>query len=264
MRKYFVLLIIFIGLSLAYAHEFWLLPGKFRYKPGDVMVLNFMVGENFEGEFWDLNRHKVEKLRLYNRLATVDLTGKEKKGMGKNLEYTLGNVGTQMVTLESNNAYIELEPEKFSAYLQEDGLDYILDERERLGEALRPSRELYRRYAKLLVQVGDRTDDSYKKPAGLKLEIIPGQNPYDLKAGDYMDCKVYYDGKPEQHALVKVWSHIGNRVFLQNIYTENDGSIRFPISSGGAWMVSTVKMVRAQSNEAEWQSMWSSLVFGIE
>ncbi len=264
MNKYFVLLLIFIGMGLANAHEFWLLPKKFKYKTGDVMVLDFMVGENFEGEFWDLDRHKVEKITLYNRLATIDLTGKEKKEMGSNLEYTFNNVGTQMVALESNNAYIELNPEKFNAYLKEDGLEYILEERKKLGEEFQTSRELYRRYAKLLVQVGDRTDDSYKKMAGLKLEIMPDQNPYNLKPGDYLNCKVYYEGKPEQHALVKVWNHIGNRVFLQNIYTENDGSIRFPISSGGAWMVSTVKMVRAQSDKAEWQSMWSSLVFGIE
>lgn len=228
------------------------------------MVLDFMVGENFEGEFWDLGRHKVEKIVLHNRVATVDLTGKEKRGMGGNLEHTFNNVGTQMVTLESNNAYIELEPEKFDSYLKEDGLDYILEERRKLGEENKTSRELYRRYAKLLVQVGDRTDDTYKKSAGLRLEVVPLQNPYDLKPGDYLDCKVYYEGKPAPHTLVKVWSHVGNRVFLQHIYTENDGGIRFPLSSGGAWMVSTVKMVRAQSDKAEWQSMWSSLVFGIQ
>lgn len=264
MKKYFMLLLICIGFELVNAHEFWLLPKKFKYKAGEVMALNFMVGENFEGESWDLGRHKVEKTTLYNRVARVDLTGKEKKGTDGNLEYQLNNVGTHLVTLESNNAYIELEPEKFNDYLKEDGLDYILEERKKLGEESRVSRELYRRYAKLLVQVGNRTDDTYKKAAGLRLEIIPSQNPYELKPGDYLECKVYYEGKPAQHALVKVWSHIGNRIFLQNIYTENDGSIRFPVSSGGAWMVSTVKMIRAQSDKAEWQSLWSSLVFGIE
>lgn len=169
-----------------------------------------------------------------------------------------------MITMESNNAYIELEPEKFNEYLKEDGLDYISEERQKLGEQNKNSRELYRRYAKLLVQVTDRTDDTYKKETGMRLEIVPLQNPYELKTGDHLDCKVLYERKPAAHALVKVWTHIGNRIFLQNIYTEDDGTIRFPVSNKGAWMVSSVKMLRSTSDKAEWQSLWSSLVFEIE
>lgn len=264
MKKIGAIVFIFLFIGLVQAHEFWLLPVKFKYDTGETMSLDFMVGENFEGEYWDLNRHKVERLTMYNRISKTDLTGKEKAGNGKNLEYTFNNVGTHMITLESNDAFIELDPEKFDAYLEEDGLDYIKEQRQQLGEQNKTSRELYRRYAKLLVQVGDRTDDTYKKETGMRIEIVPLQNPYDLKTGDYMDCKVLFQRKPEPHALVKVWSHIGNRIFLQNIYTENDGTIRFPVSNKGAWMVSSVKMIRSASDKAEWQSLWTSLVFEIE
>jgi len=263
MKHIFSMGLIFLLLGIAQAHEFWLLPKKFTYKPGEKMTVDFMVGENFEGEFWDLNRHKVEKMTIYNRLSALDMLPKIAKSAGNNLEYTFNNVGTHLVALESDNAYIELDPEKFDGYLTEDGLDYIKEERVKRGEQNIPSRELYSRYAKLLVQVGDKTDDTYKKSAGLKLEIIPSQNPYDLKSGDYMECKVLYRGNPEPNTLVKVWSHVGNRIFLQNIYTESDGAIRFPISSSGPWMVSSVKMIRSTSSRAEWESMWASLVFEI-
>jgi uncharacterized GH25 family protein len=88
-------------------------------------------------------------------------------------------------------------------------------------------------------------------------------NPYSLKSGDYLECRVFWEGKPSPHALVKVWSHIGNRTFLQNIYTEDDGTIKFPISTTGSWMVSAVKMVRSKT-EGAYESSWTSLVFGIE
>lgn len=258
-----ILLVVFF-LGMASAHEFWLLPRKFKYAVGEKIILDFMVGEGFEGEYWDLSRHKVEKMALYNRVGQTNLLPKIKTSAGHNLEHAFNNVGTQLIALESNQAFIELESEKFEEYAKEDGLDYVLEERLRLGEQNRKSRELYSRYAKLLVQVGDRTDDTYKKIAGLKLEIIPSQNPYDLKSGDYLECKVLFRGNPEPHALVKVWSHVGNRIFLQNIYTESDGAIRFPISSTGPWMVSSVKMIRSKSPTAEWESMWASLVFEIE
>lgn len=264
MKRGLALLFILIFIGVVHAHEFWLWPKKFKYDVGEKMILDFMVGEGFEGKYWDMNKNKVEKLTLINRTTKVNLLAKVKNSKGNNLEHVFNNVGTHLIAMESNEAFIEQEPEEFAAYLEEDGLDYIIENRLAKGEQLNSARELYTRYAKLLVQVGDRTDDTYKKTAGLKLEIIPSQNPYDLKSGDYMDCKVLYRGNPEPHALVKVWSHVGNRIFLQNIYTESDGAIRFPISNAGPWMVSSVKMVQSRSSRAEWESMWASLVFEIE
>ncbi len=264
MKRSVLLFFILIFLGVSYAHEFWLYPNKFRYYIGEKMKLDFMVGEGFEGKYWDLKSHQVEKIAIHNRLGTEDLSAKVKDTEGNNVEYSFNNVGTHMIALESGEAFIEQTSDEFKAYLEEDGLHYIIDEREKLGEQNNKAREMYTRYAKLLVQVGGRTDDTYKKPAGLKIEIIPTQNPYDLKSGDHLECKVLYRGNPEAHALVKVWSHIGNRVFLQNIYTESDGAIRFPISNSGPWMVSMVKMVRSQSPKADWESMWASLVFEIK
>ncbi|MEQ8364549.1 MAG: DUF4198 domain-containing protein [Cyclobacteriaceae bacterium] len=264
MKRGTALLLVFAFIGLTQAHEFWMLPNKFRFEVGEKMILDFRVGEGFEGDHWDLNKHKVEELSIHNRVGETNLTDKVERTKGNNLEYAFNNVGTHMIVLQSDAAFIEQSAEEFDAYLNEDGLDYIKEEREKLGEQNNGAKELYTRYSKLLVQVGARTDDTYKKPAGLKFEIIPLQNPYELRSGDYMDCKIVYRGNPVPHALVKVWSHVGNRIFLQNIYTESDGMIRFPISNIGPWMVSSVKMVRSNSPKAEWESMWSSLVFEIE
>lgn len=264
MKKGISLILLVALIGLVQAHEFWMLPNKFRFEVGEKIILDFRVGEGFEGDHWDLNQHKVEELIIHNRVGETVLTDKVDKTRGNNLEYAFNNVGTHLIAMQSDASFIEQSSEEFEAYLSEDGLDYIKEEREKLGEQNKTATELYTRYSKLLVQVGDRLDDTYKKPAGLKFEIIPLQNPYALKSGDYLDCKVLYRGNPVNGGLVKVWSHVGNRIFLQNIYTESDGMIRFPISSTGPWMVSSVKMVRSNSPKAEWESMWSSLVFEIK
>jgi uncharacterized GH25 family protein len=123
---------------------------------------------------------------------------------------------------------------------------------------------LYTRYAKLLVQSGKRQDEVYKRKVGLKHEIIPLSNPFGLKSGDYMECRVVFNDEPAAHQLVKVWNFIGNRIFLQNIYTEKDGTMKFPISNAGPWMVSTVRMEKSDNAEADYESSWASLTFGIE
>jgi len=228
------------------------------------MAVDFMVGESFAGEFWDLKDHKVERLEMYNLDGKKDLLSEVKPTQGKNLSFTFSQAGTHLLTMQSDIAYIELEAQKFNDYLKEDGLDYILDERKKANELEKPSKEHYTRFTKLLVQSGDKPDDTYKKKVGLRLEIIPDKNPYALTSGDHLQCQILFEGKPSAHALVKVWSHIGNRVFLQNIYTENDGTIKFPISNKGPWMVSSVQMIHSEKDKSIYHSLWTSLVFGIE
>ena len=264
MRKATSLISVLLVISITQAHEFWLQPKKYRYKVGEEVKIDFLVGENFTGEFWDMQKHRVEKLEMISAYGRKDLTSSVQPSRGNNVTYKLGNEGGHLFILQSGTSLAELDAAKFNAYLEEDGLGNIIDRRKQRNEMDQPVKENYTRLAKLLIQCGNRADEVYKRKLGLKLEIIPQADPYTLRAGDYLDCRVFFDGQPGAHQLVKVWSIIGNRIFQQNIFTENDGSIRFPISSRGPWMISTVKMVPSEIEGLDYQSFWASLVFGIE
>ncbi len=263
-KRITALMLVFLTTQFVQSHEFWLQPKKFRYAVGEEMSVDFMVGENFEGEPWDLKRHKIEKLDLSHLTKTLDLRSQVNPEGKEKLKYKFAEEGTYLLSMQSNQAYIELDANKFNDYLKEDGLDNVLEIRTKTNTLDKPSKEFYSRYVKLLVQSGNKTDDSYKKKTGMRIEIVPQQNPYLLKSGDYLQCLVLFDGKPSAHQMVKIWNKIGNTTFQQNNYTENDGTIKFPISSKGPWMVSTVKMIPSEKPGADWQSFWSSLVFGIE
>ena len=263
-RPILVTILFLLTAAFVDAHEFWLQTKKFHYKVGEEMNVEFIVGENFQGEPWDLMRHKVERLEVHTGITVKNLIKEVKDVKGKNLTYKFDREGTHLVAMESDFAYIELEAEKFNDYLKDDGLDNILDERTRSGRMGEGSKEFYKRYAKLIVQCGAKLDATFRRSAGFRYEIFPLANPASLKSGDYLDCRVMWEGKPEPHAMVKVWSFVGNRIFLQNIYTENDGTIRFPISSYGPWMVSSVKMVPSEKEGADYQSLWASIVFEIK
>jgi uncharacterized GH25 family protein len=265
MTRLITLLFVVAISSLATAHEFWLQPKKFRYSVGEEVKIDFLVGENFTGEQWDLTKHKAEFVQVISVYGKKALTADVKPTKGNNLTYKLANEGTHLFAMTSNAAYVELEGAKFNDYLIEDGIDDILALRKANNELDKPSRENYSRYAKLLLQSGNKTDgDVFKRKMGFKVEIIPLTNPYTLKSGDYLECEILFDGKPLPHQMVKVWSFIGNRAFLQNAYTESDGKVKFPISNTGPWMVSFVKMVKSEKLNIDYESMWASLVFGIE
>lgn len=263
-RKGAVILgLMLVAAAAGQAHEFWLQTGKYAYKVGEEMYVAFMVGENFQGEPWDLARHHVDRLEIHQGARVTRLENQVTPAKEKNLTYKFDREGTYLVALESNFAFIELEAGAFNKYLEEDGMDNILDERKRTGRMSDGAREFCKRYAKLIVQCGSRVDQTYRRSAGFRYEIFPLKNPAELKPGDYLDCQVMWERKPAANVMVKVWSHVGNRIFLQNIYTGKDGTIRFPISSEGPWMVSSVKMIPSEQPGADYQSQWASLVFEI-
>lgn len=264
MKKILSLAVLIAVMAAAQAHEFWMQPVRFFFKPGEKLMVRFMVGENFMGEPWDIKRHRVEKLEHHRTGGVKSMVDSVTDTQTHNLSVTLAQEGTHLIVLQSDNAFIELEGPRFNEYLKEDGLDDVYAHREKTKTLDRPSKEFYARYSKLLVQVGNKRDDTYKKEMGFPIEIIPEKNPYSLKKGDPLRFKVLFEGKPAFGTLVKVWNRFDNRTTLQNIYTEKDGTIETRLSNPGSWMVSAVRMVPSKRPGADWQSHWGSVVFGVE
>lgn len=253
----------FAAALISYGHEFWLQPVKYFISAGERMTARFVVGENFQGEPWDLKKHRIEKLEVHEAAGMRSVIDSLNIEAGL-FQSSFADAGTKMLVIQSNSAFIELAGDKFNEYLKEDGLDEVYAVREKAKLLQAPARELYSRHSKLFIQVGDKLDDVYQKIAGLPIEIVPTKNPCELKKGDEVHFHVIFKGKPLFGAKVRIWNRFDNRTTIQNIYTEKDGSISMRISNSGAWMVSVVKMVPSQDSKADWQSYWGSLVFGIK
>jgi uncharacterized GH25 family protein len=264
MKRIGLLIFLLSTMVVLQSHEFWLEPFKFKVKPGEAVTVRFAVGESFTGEDWNLSKHKVLRMTLHEKQGIQDLTAKVPTQKGVKQKITLANPGTKLIAMQSSPAFIQLNGKNFNAYLEEDGIENVIAWRKENNQDTVGAREFYSRYAKLLVQAGDQVDDTWKKVIGHKLEIVPLQNPSTLKAGDYLTVKILLEGNTLPHTMVKVWGHVGNKIFLQNTYTENDGTVKFPIGASGPWMVSTVRMEKSKDPKADWESSWASLVFSVE
>lgn len=259
-----ILAFLFIGLAalLVQAHEFWVQPDKFRYTVGETARLNFMVGENFAGERWKLNPQRFLRFDHHAASYSEGLIEQLNIGEGNNVEVKLTKAGSHLFVMQSTNAFIELEGEKFNDYLKEDGLEDVLVFRQKNNQMDKAGKEFYARCTKLLLQAGPNSDDTYKKVVGMPLEIVPMNDPYRAKTGDHLSFKVLFEGKPLSFTMVKVWNRKDGTTFMQNIYTKKDGTIDTRLSNTGSWMVSCVKMVPSREEGADWQSYWASYVFG--
>lgn len=248
---------------LASSHEFWMQPLKFFYQKGETAGIDFRVGENFEGARWSLKRHRIERLEHHSSAGVQKISIPTDTARKPLLEVALKAEGENLIAMQSNNAYLELDAEKFNAYLKEDGLDEIINHRIKSNTVNTSSREHYQRNAKLLLSCGDVHDETFKKNTGMPLEIMALQNPYTTALGSEIRFQILFENKPHAFALVKVWHKAESRTFMQNVYTDKDGIITTRLSGKGAWMISCVKMRAATEKDIDWQSYWGSFVFGI-
>ena len=173
--------------------------------------------------------------------------------------------GNNLIALNNRNTYIQIEPQKFNAYLQEDGLDNALEWRKTHSLLNRPGRENYQRCVKTLIRNGSQGDDTYALNTGMRLELIPSSDPYDKPRS--LEFTVLFDNKPLENALVQVWHRAGGRTTVDKLRSDNAGKVTFPLWPDGDWMISAVRIVPTTpsktktTNKADWQSYWGSYTF---
>lgn len=265
-KKLFLLTALALTLSassLLLAHEFWLMPSKFRVKARELMTLTFYVGEDFMGEIWGKRIERTLRVTDFVGKKQTDLTALAIQSDSNDIKLSFDKEGTHVVAMRSKNSFIALEAAKFNDYLKDDGIENIYALREKKGDLDKPSRELYSRCAKTLIQVGDKTDNTFKKNTGMPLEIIPLQNPYLAKIGDKMTVKVLFQGKPLADKMVVTWNKTATtKTRQQKLRTDAKGNMTFTLDEKGQWMVSTVHMIELTDNpEGNYQSFWGNLTF---
>ena len=262
-KRLLIILLVIAGSSLG-AHEFWLEPRKFNLKKGESLYLCFRVGENFEGENWKGTQSSVESLRLYYGNVEDDLQPLISDSIpGDSLNLQFYDEGTALVTYQSTNKFIELEPAKFLEYLEEDRLQEAIAYRKEHGESDSTGRENYKRCTKTLFQVGAVKDEVYKKPCGHDLEFIPLQHPYSLKKGQSLKFSLLYRKKPLPNSLVKIHHRMNGKTDITNLTTNDRGIVELPIKFFGKYLLSSVHMKRVDNEEhADWQSYWASFTWG--
>jgi uncharacterized GH25 family protein len=245
------------------SHEFWMAPARYRVAPGESVRVALWVGENFEGEPWEAGSSRVARLADRSGGREQNLLGLLKNDRLDSLFVPFERAGTHPLVLATTFKFIELEAEKFNAYLEEDGLDVAQQTRQQRGETQKPGRERYCRNAKTLVQVGDKTTRCPLRRAGLPLEITPLQNPYRLAPGARIVYEIRFAGKPLAGLKVRHWNKpgLGGNNLVEMKQSDALGRVEFDLKAGET-LISTVHMRECPDRAAaDWESYWGSLTF---
>ena len=137
------------------AHDFWIEPSSYVAAPGEPLALRLREGEGFAGEALARDPAHLARFTAVGpgvELEVPGVDGTEPAG------FLVAPAGAYVLVYDSRPGTIRLEAAKFARYLEEEGLQSVQRERERLGEAGEPVRERFSRCAKALVSLGSEGD----------------------------------------------------------------------------------------------------------
>ena len=250
-------------LSGLFSHDFWLVPEKYRAKPGETLVLSANTGMDFPKSLSAVTPGRLDQFMLVSASGKKDLKDYKTEGNSLTTEITCGESGTYVVGASLKPNEIRLTAVEFNEYLQLDGLPDIYELRKREGILDKDAVEHYSKYPKTIIRVGDRLDETPTKPLGLALEIVPQVNPYRLKNGDHLNVIVLFRGKPLPGADI-AWSFPGRGdSFAGSIKTDAQGKASVPLTQAGPYVIRLTHMEWVKLQTHEWESFWTSLTFEV-
>lgn len=243
------------------AHDFWIGPSAFRPKPGGLVGLRLLVGQDLIGDPVPREPEAIKQFVVSSATGTKQVPGRD--GGDPAGIIRVETTGLLIIGYQSHPRPIELAPDKFEQYLGEEGLDEIRSVFSAANGRKSPAREMFSRCAKTLLTSGSATDSEQDRALGLTLELVAERNPYATAAGQDLPFVLTYEGKPRPGALVIAMSERDPSRKL-HARTDAQGRVMFRLPIGGAWLVKTVHMIAAKpGTNVEWESFWASSTFEI-
>ncbi|WP_018689652.1 DUF4198 domain-containing protein [Ahrensia kielensis] len=250
----------------ASAHEMWLEGVNYEIDVDEKIVSNLKVGQNFKGSTYSFFPDSFQRfdIALADQLKPVE----GRLGNRPTVDINALGEGLNILLYQSNDMIVTYtEFDKFASFVTHKAFENTLAEHEQRGFPKDKFREVYSRYAKSLIGVGNArgADRSY----GLETEIVALENPYTDKLDDGFDVKVLYQGSPRKNAQVEVFEKTADaeddvRVFTTR--TNDDGIATIAVKPDHIYQLDAVVIRQpanalAQEKNAVWETLWANMTF---
>ena len=176
--------------------------------------------------------------------------------------------GGHWLAVDRHPIDIELAAEVFNGYLDHEGLDAALSERQRRGESGEPGRERYARHLKAFVQVGEATDGVGCRRLGQDLEVVFHHDPARLAVGRTVEVELVELGRPVADHALDIYVEGDADVHAHRVRTNAEGRARVTLRRPGRTVFRTVSMRRcvgegSACDDVEWTSRWTAATVDV-
>ncbi|WP_238475541.1 DUF4198 domain-containing protein [Rhodophyticola sp. CCM32] len=246
------------------AHEFWIEPAAFRMAPMASLTAQLRVGQAFSGVSLSYLPQNFERFDVIQRETVTAVEGR----LGDNPALVMDGLGDGLAiitheTTASHLTYTDWDRFlRFAAHKDFGDVAALHDARALPREGFR---EVYIRYAKSLVAIGDGAGAD--RQVGLATEIVALANPYmeDLAAG--MPVQVFLNGTPRADAQVELFDRAPDGAVENTLHrTDNSGIVTLPVTRGHTYLADAVVLEPVEPSgpdDAVWLTRWASLTFQV-
>ena len=248
------------------AHELWVEPEAYVIEPNVNITANIVNGQEFEGT----------RLPFVPRRFTyfVNFSG----STGTKVDSRLGDnpamsqpaiaEGLNVIAYQAKIAEITYETwEKFQRFLDHKDLGDQRAIHEERGFPTEGFKEIYSRYSKSLVAVGNAAGAD--RQLGLLTEIVALTNPYVDDMADGMRVQLFYQTQPRADEQIEVFEKANDdTVTIFTLRTDADGIATIPVKADHEYMLDAVLLREpseaiAADTGAAWETLWANMTFMV-
>jgi len=256
---------LFVSIPAA-AHDLWIEPSSFRPAPGTDVTARLLVGQKVRGESLPRYPELIARFVLKGEGPEIPVDGEPGGDPAGLVRVT--EPGLQWIGYQSHPYPVLLDAGKFEAYLRDEGLERIIEERARKDLSAAAGRERFYRCAKSLLYVPgekppSRSAGVFDTPLGFTLELVPLKNPYSLSPGGELPVSLTFRGQPVSNVLVVAMNRDDSEKPV-SARTDAKGLVKLRLPRPGFWLVKAVYMQAApQEAGVDWESWWASISFDL-
>ena len=244
-----------LGVSCT-AHDLWLVAEKL----GGGRRVCARIGEHFPESMNAVSADRVERFQVRTGAGVRPLEGAKR---GK--QFCAANAAENgVVEMSVQPRFIRLPASDFNSYIEGEGFKDVIRARKESGKSEGEGRELYSRFAKLLLGVNGATAS---EPVGHVLEIVPEKDPATLAKDEPLAVLVLFLGKPlagVRVSAVYAGAIAKGHEFPVTAETDAHGRALLKLDRPGLWYARLIHMVPAQDDpEVEWRSFFATLTFEV-
>lgn len=262
------LLALFLSLCAvpAAAHEFWIEPLEYQIEADGSLEAHIVNGEEFAGGDLAYLPTRFVNFVLFSGEDAQRVSGRP--GDIPALQEEPIGEGLHIAAYQANNATVTYEEwEKFQKFVDHKDFGDIRSQHLERGLPLDGFREVYSRFSKSLMGVGNSAGSDRR--VGLETEIVALNNPYtdDLSGG--MQVQVFYRNDVRADVQVEVFEKDPDgRVAISLYRTNEQGIATFPVRPGNRYMVDAVvlrvpNIELAATSQSVWETLWANLTFAV-
>lgn len=264
LRSMMVLLAGMAG-SRVLAHDTWIAPDRFHVAAPARVTLSLTSGMEFPKLDHAIQKDRIAIAKL--RTSGGDDVDLEASAPGPNaleLVSQLKTPGVTVLWIVLHPRPSELKPEQAREYVEHLGLadsESVIAAWERKPEP-KSLRYRYTKYAKTFVRVAGReARDNWTTPVGMRLELVPEDDPTRRRAGDSIHFVLLDRGRPlAKYPVFLVREGKNDPV---SYTTDHQGKLRASLPGAGRYMLRAATLEASSVPDTEWDVHFTTVTFEV-